>query len=311
MVTPQQTGCYKCGALDHIATNRNCPRPRKPSAVTATATTTAAAVAPTLPSLAPDRDAKFIKDARLGDDTRFWFYTDDDENEERSSSVEIIVKREEKSEDRVQHGEDAKNKWKMSDPVLKAAFAVKPGTAPVKKEMEKNQEKQQPVAPQKKAAAKKPEKKQKGVAKSVVRKKPVAKPVAKPRKPNATANAAGASKQTKPPGNPAKATKPDQPQSSSPLTDPPPSPAKQEETKPVSSGILGSFNGMVITQEYLDWCDRPENDPFARQNWKDLQFNNLGERNTISEFSRVRYQRNVQGWRECRSLGGGLGSPFP
>ncbi|KAF8241566.1 hypothetical protein K440DRAFT_641999 [Wilcoxina mikolae CBS 423.85] len=309
MAAPQQTGCYKCGALDHVATNRNCPRPRKPSAAITTATATAAA-APTLPSPALDRDAKFIKDARLGDDTRFWFYTDDDENEERSSSVEIIVKREEKSEVRGQQGEDAKNKWKMSDPVLKAAFAVKPGMTPVKKEMEKKQEKQQPVASQKKAV-KKPEKKQNGVAKSVVRKKPVAKPVAKPRKPNTTANAAGASKQTKPPGNPAKATKPDQPQSSSPLTDPPPSPPKQEEPKSDRSGILGSFNSMFITQEYLDWCDRPENDPFARQNWKDLQFNNLGERNTISGFSRVRYQRNVQGWRECRSLGGGLGSPFP
>ncbi|KAF8533299.1 hypothetical protein BDD12DRAFT_899674 [Trichophaea hybrida] len=220
MVTPQQTGCYKCGALDHIATNRNCPRPRKPQRSPLRHHHRRCRCSHLAFSGSRPR-RKVHQRRRLGDDTRFWFYTDDDENEERSSSVEIIVKREEKSEDRVQHGEDAKNKWKMSDPVLKAAFAVKP------------------VAPQKKAAAKKPEKKQKGVAKSVVRKKPVAKPVAKPRKPNATANAAGASKQTKPPGNPAKATKPDQPQSSSPLTDPPPSPAKQEETKPVSSGILG------------------------------------------------------------------------
>jgi len=287
MAAPQQTGCYKCGALDHVATNRNCPRPRKPSAVTA--------AAPAAPPPAPDRDAKFIKHARLGDDTRFWFYTED----ETSSSDEVTVKQE-KGED------EDKNKWKMSDPVLRAAFAVKPGVSPVKVEKEKKKQGKQPIAPPKKLP-KKPEKKQRGAAKSVVRKKPVA----KPRKPITTINAAGDMRQTKPLSHPATAIKPHEPStSSSSLTEQPVSSTKQEP-KPTREGPLGTFNGIVITQEYLDWCDRPENNPFARQNWEGMMFNNMGECNTVRGFNRVRYQRGVQGWRECRSLGGGLGRPFP
>jgi hypothetical protein len=77
-------GCLKCGALDHSASNRNCPRPRKASTAT-----NAAAVATQIPKKPVARTPKKaiadnhqIKKAKLGDNTKFWYYKSDDSQSE-------------------------------------------------------------------------------------------------------------------------------------------------------------------------------------------------------------------------------------
>jgi hypothetical protein len=65
-----------------------------------------------------------------------------------------------------------------------------------------------------------------------------------------------------------------------------------------------------LTPRYLEWLDQPENDPFSRVNWQGMVFNYCGARNSVCGQERVRYGRGVQGWRECRSVGSGLGQPI-
>lgn len=61
--------CPKCGNFGHLASSRNCPRPRRPSLLSRP---------PQVPaphrSLSPQPETKHIKDAREGDATKFWFY---------------------------------------------------------------------------------------------------------------------------------------------------------------------------------------------------------------------------------------------
>jgi hypothetical protein len=63
-------------------------------------------------------------------------------------------------------------------------------------------------------------------------------------------------------------------------------------------------------QEQYEWIDRPENDPLQNLHWF-APFNYVGSRNQVTESHRVTYGRSHQGWRECRSMGNGLGHPFP
>jgi hypothetical protein len=89
---------------------------------------------------------------------------------------------------------------------------------------------------------------------------------------------------------------------------------KKAQTKDIEEPPKRSKNAdLVLTPEYEEWLDRPENDPL--QNWKgtgaEHEFEYVGSRNKTFGPGRVRYQRGVQGWRESRSEGGGLGHPFP
>lgn len=77
-------GCLKCGAPDHVATNRNCPRPRKstPAAYTIPSQTQATkkSIARS-PTKKPAVDNHHLKEAKVGDDTKFWYYISDDSEE--------------------------------------------------------------------------------------------------------------------------------------------------------------------------------------------------------------------------------------
>lgn len=77
-------GCLKCGAPDHVATNRNCPRPRKstPAAYTIPPQTQATkkSIAKS-PTKKPAVDNHHLKEAKVGDDTKFWYYISDDSEE--------------------------------------------------------------------------------------------------------------------------------------------------------------------------------------------------------------------------------------
>lgn len=76
-------GCLKCGASDHIATNRNCPRPRKsaPAATTPSQTQVAKKNINRSPTKKPPVDNHHLKEAKVGDDTKFWYYISDDSEE--------------------------------------------------------------------------------------------------------------------------------------------------------------------------------------------------------------------------------------
>ncbi|KAH8153045.1 uncharacterized protein LAJ45_02632 [Morchella importuna] len=77
-------GCLKCGSLDHSASNRNCPRPRKAS--TATNTVAIATQIPKKPVARTPKKAAAdnhqIRKAKLGDNTKFWYYKSDDSQSE-------------------------------------------------------------------------------------------------------------------------------------------------------------------------------------------------------------------------------------
>lgn len=61
------------------------------------------------------------------------------------------------------------------------------------------------------------------------------------------------------------------------------------------------------TTEYMEFVDLPENDPFSARSVTSATFNYIGNKNEINGLNRITYGRNLQGWRECRSVGSGLG----
>lgn len=76
-------GCLKCGASDHVATNRNCPRPRKTAPATYMIPVQAHVVKKNI-SRSPKKpavDNHHLKEAKVGDDTKFWYYISDDSEE--------------------------------------------------------------------------------------------------------------------------------------------------------------------------------------------------------------------------------------
>lgn len=76
-------GCLKCGASDHVATNRNCPRPRKAAPIAYTIPAQAHAVKKSIirSPKKPTVDNHHLKEAKVGDDTKFWYYISDDSEE--------------------------------------------------------------------------------------------------------------------------------------------------------------------------------------------------------------------------------------
>lgn len=105
-------GCLKCGAPDHVATNRNCPRPRKstPAACTVPSQTQATkksiARSPTK-KLAVDNH--HLKEAKVGDDTKFWYYISDDSEEgdqgDPKTGKRVCVEMSQNQDSTVTHGE--------------------------------------------------------------------------------------------------------------------------------------------------------------------------------------------------------------
>lgn len=84
-------GCLKCGASDHVATNRNCPRPRKASTA-AYATPTQTPVPKKSTSKSPKKPAAenhHLKAAKIGDDTKFWYYISDDSEDGKQSGSNL------------------------------------------------------------------------------------------------------------------------------------------------------------------------------------------------------------------------------
>lgn len=81
-------GCLKCGASDHVATNRNCPRPRKAAPIART-TPVQALIPKKNTTRSPKKSAidnYHLKAAKSGDDTKFWFYISDDSDDEKQGS---------------------------------------------------------------------------------------------------------------------------------------------------------------------------------------------------------------------------------
>lgn len=96
-------GCLKCGAPDHVATNRNCPRPRKGAPVVygTPVSTPITKKAVSRSSKKHTTDNHQLKAAKLGDSTKFWYYISDDddsEGEKQGSSNSVKKIRFEKDE---------------------------------------------------------------------------------------------------------------------------------------------------------------------------------------------------------------------
>jgi hypothetical protein len=299
------SSCYKCGATDHVATNRNCPRPRR--AVVAPAPQKILAT----PRPASRGEAKFIKTARQGEDTRFWFYTSEDEGQGPSEVKEegdagkwvendglagvlqppedgkameslVTVRGKIRSSEVWGFREDAKESVEVH------ARDVSPTVEKVVITQDKNNEMKH-VPP-----AKTPSKTKK---KSSAPKTPagisavsLAGMKSRPRRQTMLALRLKTSLRV------------DGAQDST---------TGRDTVKRESMRRKLNRSMPVLTPKYSAWLDRPENDPFAPQNWEGMEFNYMGGRNTISEPWRVMYGRGVQGWRECRSVGSGLGREFP
>ncbi|KAI5776326.1 hypothetical protein EDC01DRAFT_480935 [Geopyxis carbonaria] len=67
---------------------------------------------------------------------------------------------------------------------------------------------------------------------------------------------------------------------------------------------IGNFPGGMITEEYLEQADLPENDPFSAENISKLQFNYIGARPPPGNRYAANFPRYVEGWRVCRSTAG-------
>lgn len=87
-------GCLKCGASDHVATNRNCPRPRRTAPVAYGVPILPLSIKkpPARSPKKPATDNHHLKEAKIGDSTKFWYYISDD-SEDGTQSVPKSVKR--------------------------------------------------------------------------------------------------------------------------------------------------------------------------------------------------------------------------
>ncbi|KAA8913358.1 hypothetical protein FN846DRAFT_929600 [Sphaerosporella brunnea] len=355
--------CAKCGSTDHVASNRNCPRSRKPSAAAQPRSN-----AQTTP-LAPA--SKKLRDAKEGEATRYWYYANSTEEDPGSGEPK-------------QTGNDD---WKMSDPALRAAFGMKdladkePGDAEsgaghgekkpnVKKEKPSAVSKRKPKKESTPVTDRRSVPKRRRAVKSDVmtttKRKSIAKKAAtKHAEKDKTPVGGGTASTGKPPESNGQKDSLDEQGISVPRHD---KKTRLGESKTSgemvgnqedshmanyddeSSGLselesdfdlespsasTKSLKGdkkregsprikntsdakriknsdLVLTNEYAEWLDKPENDPY--KNWKGVRekdFEYMGSRNKTIGPGRVRYQRNVQGWRDSRSEGGGLGHPFP
>ena len=301
------SSCYKCGATDHVATNRNCPRLRRGATVAAPAPQQILAT----PRPASRGETKFIKTARQGEDTKFWFYTSEDEGQDPSE-----VKEEEDAEKWVENDGlvgmlQPPENGKAMEPLVTARSKI--GGSEVWGFEEDTKEFVKIHAGYVSPAVenvvttqdKKNDMKYVLLAKTPAR---VKKKPAVPKTPAAISVASPAKMKNRPRRQTMLALRlkgslcVDGAKDSTISRDA----AKREGMR------RNLYRSMpVLTPKYSAWLDRPENDPFAPQNWEGMEFNYMGGRNTISEPWRVVYGRGVQGWRECRSVGSGLGREFP
>ena len=136
----------------------------------------------------------------------------------------------------------------------------------------------------------------------LLRDKPAADADSQPAAPTAAVVTASASK------TPRKRPPPKSPSSASTTRQRNPAiktPAVSEPATAAKTGFVHGLKMPLISQEYLAWCDLPENDPFSAVNVEGREWNYIGERNRV-DGERVSYGRDLQGWRECRSVGRGL-----
>lgn len=391
--TSQRVGCYKCGAIDHVATNRNCPRPRK-AATVATVAAAASRAMPPPPPPPPDREKERLKEARVGEDTCFWCYTDDggggggaspggdkdkDSRARRGcgfkwpgSGGKLELKMEaaapgesgevdwrgvmafaafssdtpdchshhnhnrqnhydhqdhdyQNHRDRDHNSREAVGTTVSTTTLSATGEVMPPPTPPPPKKVQRKKTGMAKVRADRghsgggaAAAVQSPGSVGTGArtAAPVPRKKVTPakqRPLLSPPK---TASPPTAHKMpcssvgigTAPAPN---ALLVPDPEDAHCLSDSTISPPPLSRRGSASTNASPGADGVRLSQEYLDWCDLPQNDPFAQQNWAHLNFNYTGDRNPDLGAGRVRYGRRLQGWRECRSLGRGLGHPFP
>ncbi|KAI5810864.1 hypothetical protein BZA77DRAFT_160841 [Pyronema omphalodes] len=86
--------------------------------------------------------------------------------------------------------------------------------------------------------------------------------------------------------------------------------SSDDESERIVFAFAPSRPSFQTEREFMEWADRPENNPLLNTHWH-TPFNYLGPRNQVTEPHRITYGRGHQGWRECRSMGTGLGNPFP
>jgi hypothetical protein len=385
-MAPENPACYKCGQTDHVASNRNCPRPRKaPGAPGPRSRSSSVAALAAIPAA-----GKTLRDAREGDPTRFWYWEEDseseDEDERGGSQVQNLID--------AMNGNDDET---MSDPAMRKTVGLDKATSVREGEANKvdstskaDHAKSKSVSGQKKNAQKanaadgksnSAAGRKKSITKdaSIMKRKP-----GRPKKKATTLNeknttekavkksginsdgetaqnvgertttnepgiaridspkrsfgndknyasdsssglsaldsdmdvdhAYGTTKSPNKTPEAVESSKQKQKRKALPVLSKHSKRGKEADTNEKEGPNKRSKNSnLVLTPEYAEWLDRPENDPL--RNWRgtgaEHAFEYVGSRNRTLGPGRIRYQRGVQGWRDSRSEGGGLGHPFP
>jgi hypothetical protein len=324
------SGCYKCGATDHFATNRNCPRPRKkqehdPSSLS---------FAP-LPSKQQNRhtEMKFIKEARQGDSTKFWYYPSGSGTHgirKRSVDDAAVPGRTISSDGTSGLSPTNSNRTDSGDMLLTHPYQRRNDSPEQGIHVLQNARNSDRMAKNDRAPEQQSLENPVGLGINLSGEStPFKQPAGLPGQSEIAATSRNHRKITAKAGNPVKTTTSGRPKRTSPQPIAPdvsrsasgpkaPSkvtkkPAAKKSIEPPQQVAKPPAARMpVITREYLEWCDLPEIDPYSSVNLQNREWNYLGVRNSRVSVIRpnaILYgDRDLQGWRECRSTGCGLGN---
>ncbi|TGZ82511.1 hypothetical protein EX30DRAFT_339792 [Ascodesmis nigricans] len=367
MPDPPSLGCYKCGARDHVATNRNCPRPRGRTTDTLTPLSTPAPISPLSPPFGRTRASRKV--LQLTDESfqlqnhgetgpkdnraRFWYYDLTPQGprapvREAPESLATDEKDERHDFDSTHDDPCASQPTENKKPRTMSMneYAHRLRIAPPPAIVSKNQ----PNPPQLES----PTKHRKSIPASDS--SPEIEPSAKHRRSIPTSNTLSESEYPlvrKSGAEPSRRKHPDmtaeisssQPQTNlslsgvnhgedlasvSPVVKPKKSKRSRqnnmvdvEKIKPRASrrkkppkAVSKSNNNEDKTREppanatwgeLFEWYDLPQNDEFSAAKRKNVSFNYISNRNNVDRPNAVLWGRHLQGWRECRSTGRGLG----
>lgn len=376
MTDPSTPVCYKCGALDHVATNRNCPRPRAKAAVPTTPSTPTFSSAISAVSLSPGstgsaREASrrgssgrpnhtIPKEARLGTDTKFWYYKSDgndgtstnDESDRHDSESDVGNGAETTIFDRTTPRRiPTRARPAQYDGDITSQDGPMPFEAPqtqvprkvktirsmneLVRQLRKasgpaahcNNSKEKIISPKNLR-----QQQQQKDSKRIRHKKsylatynmdsPVNRQYSRIQSSDKNLNDKSQADNGNAIPSRSRATTPS-------INTPPPtftvgpgwlrreSDAQNQNNGAADDRIedegrppSGQPPNNATWGELFEWYDRPENDEYSAQNLVGCKFDYMGNRNDVSRPYLVKYGRHLQGWRECRSVGKGLGYSY-
>lgn len=374
MSDPPSPTCYKCGALDHVATNRNCPRHRTKTTIPSTPLASESMLPPltlrnakaTVKASQRSRPTysgqKFIKSSRRGDETKFWYYEPSNNDTATISDTSDTDKVQSESEDNFglpkhpgkaveksnqQTGKEAAHSAPFNVPASSRTTLNSPTKDPEQPIMSMKDFARQlqnvafPALVSKRSRSKKQRSSGPNPHQRVPRpslpeaESPfVRRPPTKKIKLSVTSSYRAQLFATTDGGPQCMVSSSNDTSSAEQLTrqgwktiPPIETPAVQtsqtarrrknasknwedvvvEEQEPAKSQKPKGPPPEATWGEIFEWYDRPENDEYSSLNRAKIRYNYVSNRNVVARPNGILYGRHLQGWRECRSVGMGLG----